>query len=92
MLTSVGVELQRLLDSWPSLVESVGEVGVAGADPLSDSPLFSLAFTSDLARRNRSAAPEKRPANHDTPGKCNHTLPSTFRCGHVSCRYAAMYV
>ena len=73
MLTAAGVELQRLLDSWPSLVESVGEVGVAGADPLSDSPLFSLAFTSDLARRNRSAAPEKRPATHNTHDKCNQT-------------------
>ena len=43
---------------------SEGVVGVPGSDP--DSPLLKRAFTSDLARRSRSAAPENKPAQHAT--------------------------
>ena len=50
-----------MLDGLLTLTDSVGEVGVAGADPLPDSPLFRRAFTSDLASRKRSAAPENKP-------------------------------
>ena len=60
-LTSPGVDAQGLLDGLPSFAESVGVVGVAGAEPLPDSPLFKRAFTSDLATRSRSAALENRP-------------------------------
>ncbi len=60
-LTSPDVDAQGLLDGLPCLVESMGEVGVAGAEPLPDSPLFKRAFTSDLASRSRSAALENRP-------------------------------
>ena len=43
---------------------SEGVVGVPGSDP--DSFLLKRAFTSDLARRSRSAAPENKPAQHAT--------------------------
>ncbi len=60
-LTSPDVDAQGLLDGLPCFAESMGEVGVAGAEPLPDSPLFKRAFTSDLASRSRSAALENRP-------------------------------
>ena len=60
-LTSPAVGAQGLLDGLPSFAESMGVVGVAGAEPLPDSPLFKRAFTSDLATRSRSAALENRP-------------------------------
>ena len=60
-LTSPDVDAQGLLDGLLCFAESMGEVGVAGAEPLPDSPLFRRAFTSDLASRGRSAALENRP-------------------------------
>ena len=70
-LTSAGLESQRLLDGLPSLADSAGEVGVARAEPLPDSPLISLVVNFDFARRNCSAAPEERPADRDSSEGCN---------------------
>ena len=69
-LTSPDVDAQGLMDGLPCLAESMGEVGVAGAEPLPDSPLFKRAFTSDLANRSRSAALENRPAVEHSWEKC----------------------
>jgi len=68
--TSPDVDAQGLLDGLPCFAESMGEVGVAGAEPLPDSPLFKRAFTSDLASRSRFAALENRPVVQHS---CEHS-------------------
>ena len=62
VITCAVVVLHKLLDGLLILnADSEGVVGVAGADPLPDSPRFKRALTSDLASRKRSAAPENSP-------------------------------